>query len=153
MRYMETRIPPLLLTFLFAATMYGIARLDLAEFHFGIWGTLASAVLLLTGITFCVLAVISFQRANTTVNPVDPNSTSALVTGGIYRISRNPMYVAFLLFLLAWGVYLSDLLALASGLLFVPYMAAFQIRPEERALRTLFGAAYEDYLSRVRRWL
>lgn len=153
MRYLETRIPPLLLTLLFAAAMYGIARLNLAEFHFGIWDALASAVLLLTGITFCVLAVISFRRANTTVNPVDPNSTSALVTGGIYRISRNPMYVAFLLFLLAWGVYLSDLLALAAGLLFVPYMTAFQIRPEERALRTLFGAAYEDYLSQVRRWL
>ncbi|SHE80466.1 Protein-S-isoprenylcysteine O-methyltransferase Ste14 [Microbulbifer donghaiensis] len=153
MKALETRIPPLLLLLLFAAAMYGIATLKLARFHSGIFGLAVTAVLVGTGFVFCLLAVFQFRRAATTVNPTAPDKSTALITDGIFRISRNPMYVGFLAFLLAWGLYLSDGLALLLGLFFQPYLTAFQIVPEERALRKLFGDSYCTYLSNVRRWL
>lgn len=153
MKTLETRVPPLLLMFAFAVSMFGIARLELARLHTGSYGLIAAALLFCAGLFFCLPAVVQFRYAATTVNPTDPDSSTALITDGIYRITRNPMYVAFLAFLLAWGLYLSDGLALAFGLLYQPYLTAFQIKPEERALRKLFGEDYDTYQSNVRRWL
>lgn len=82
-----------------------------------------------------------------------PDSASALVTGGIYKITRNPMYLGFLLILLGWTVFLSNLFAYALLPVFVIYMNRFQIVPEENALDTLFGNEYRFYKSKVRRWL
>lgn len=153
MKALETRIPPLMLMFLFATAMYGVARLEVARFHTGTFSFIAIALLFCTGFIFCVLAVFQFRRADTTVDPIAPDRSTALITDGIYRISRNPMYVGFLAFLFAWGLYLSDGLAIAFGLLYQPYLTAFQIKPEERALRKLFGDRYNTYMSTVRRWL
>ena len=58
-----------------------------------------------------------------------------------------------LLALAGWGVFLDDWLALAALPLFALYMTRFQIMPEERALVGLFGAEYQDYMHRVRRWV
>jgi protein-S-isoprenylcysteine O-methyltransferase Ste14 len=98
--------------------------------------------------------VTSFRRAQTTVDPTRPAKASALVVGGVYRLSRNPMYLGFLLLLLAWGVYLSHLPSLLlAPLAFVLYLNRFQITPEERALESLFGDEYRAYKREVRRWL
>ena len=80
-------------------------------------------------------------------------SSTSLVTSGVYRITRNPMYVGMTLFLSAWAIYLSALLPIFGPLVFVGYITRFQIQPEERALKTHFGEAYVDYAARVRRWL
>jgi protein-S-isoprenylcysteine O-methyltransferase Ste14 len=78
---------------------------------------------------------------------------SSLVTGGVFRVTRNPMYLSLLLYLLAWCVYLSSWPAFVFLPLFVLYITQFQIKPEERTLSTLFGAQYSSYMERVRRWL
>jgi protein-S-isoprenylcysteine O-methyltransferase Ste14 len=78
---------------------------------------------------------------------------SALVTGGVYRLTRNPMYLGLLLDLLAWAVFLWAPLALAVLPIFVLYIHRFQIVSEERALSSLFGSEYADYKQLVRRWL
>jgi len=75
-----------------------------------------------------------------------------LVTGGIYRFTRNPMYVGLLLVLVAWATFLSSLWTLVGPLAFVLYITRFQIKPEESALATLFGQPYADYRAKVRRW-
>lgn len=98
-------------------------------------------------------AVVAFRRHRTTVNPLQPEKASTLVTQGVFQISRNPMYLALLLFLIAWSVWLGNLLALLIALLFVPVLNRLQILPEERALRANFGDAFEQYCQRVRRWL
>jgi protein-S-isoprenylcysteine O-methyltransferase Ste14 len=97
--------------------------------------------------------VWSFHRARTTVNPRRPHASSTLLTTGIYRHTRNPMYLALLLVLIGWGLYLANVYALLLAVTFVPYMNRFQIRPEERALRHTFGQQFRDYCGRVRRWL
>lgn len=110
-------------------------------------------MLIATGLTFDLLGLIAFHRSRTTINPLRPERTSALVTQGIYRITRNPMYVGMALLLLAWAVYLSALLPFAGVPLFMSYITRFQIRPEERMIEKLFGAEFLGYAARVRRWL
>jgi protein-S-isoprenylcysteine O-methyltransferase Ste14 len=82
-----------------------------------------------------------------------PETATALVCGGVYTVTRNPMYLGLLVLLIAWAVYLSSAWALLGPLAFAVYITRFQILPEERALGTLFGAEYAAYRARVRRWL
>ncbi len=110
-------------------------------------------MLALAGAVISALGVISFRRAGTTLNPMKPESTSSLVASGIYKRTRNPMYLGFLVALLGWAVFLSSVPAFLFLPAFILYMNRFQIEPEERALATLFGPAYAAYQARVRRWL
>lgn len=105
------------------------------------------------GLGVGIAGVLAFRRARTTVNPWRPERASALVDTGIYRHTRNPMYLGLLLGLLGWAVYLGSLLALLLALAFVPWMNRFQIGPEERALERIFGDDFAAYRRRVRRWL
>jgi protein-S-isoprenylcysteine O-methyltransferase Ste14 len=114
---------------------------------------LSSASVALLGAVICLSGVVSFRRARTSVNPMRPDSTSSLVVSGIYKYTRNPMYLGFLLLLLGWAIFLSNLAPFALLPAFVVYMNYFQIRPEERALGSLFAKEYQPYLARVRRWI
>ncbi|MDO8964399.1 MAG: isoprenylcysteine carboxylmethyltransferase family protein [Coriobacteriia bacterium] len=87
------------------------------------------------------------------MNPMSPQSATTLVTTGIYRFTRNPMYLADLLFLLSWGTYLGSPVALLGAPAFVLYIDRFQISVEERVMAELFGQQYEEYRALVRRWL
>jgi protein-S-isoprenylcysteine O-methyltransferase Ste14 len=114
---------------------------------------IVAALVALIGGFFCIASVVSFRRAKTTVNPLKPETASALVRSGIYQVSRNPTYVGFALFLVAWAVYLSSPWTLLGVVGFVLYINRFQIQPEERALAALFAAEFERYKNSVRRWV
>jgi len=105
------------------------------------------------GIALGVVAFFQFRKAATTVHPMKPQESSALVVGGVYRYTRNPMYLGMLLVLAAWGVWLANVAAWLALPLFIAYIGRFQIAPEERALEAHFGAAFADYRRAVRRWL
>lgn len=113
----------------------------------------------LAGILFClgllpdVIALRAFMRRKTTINPMAPDKTRTLVTDGIYRISRNPMYLGLLVLLIAISLYFGSLVSFLIVPAFVWYLTEFQIKPEEDRLRKIFGEPYEDYLSNVRRWV
>src|SRR5689334_4253643 len=152
-RALELRIPPPVVALLAGAAMWGIAlvtpRMDIPDFV----RVAAGITLAIAGIATAVSGVIAFRRASTTVNPLKPETTSALVTTGVYRHTRNPMYVGLGLALLGWAAYLASIPALLGPPAFVAYISRFQIAPEERALAALFGTAFADYRARVRRWL
>ncbi len=105
------------------------------------------------GVVVAGLGVVAFRRARTTVNPLQPAAASHLVVAGIYRHTRNPMYLGMLLVLLGWGLFLGNALGLGLALLFIPLMNRLQIGPEERILTNLFGRQFTTYQSTVRRWL
>ena len=107
----------------------------------------------LIGQSISVSGIMSFRRAKTTINPIKLSAASSLVSGGVYRFTRNPMYLGLLVTLIGWAVLLSNPLALLAAPLFVLYINRFQITPEERVLSSLFGAEYAAYKERVRRWL
>src|SRR5690606_38533451 len=91
------------------------------------------------GVATAVAGVMTFRRSHTTVNPLEPAATSSLVIRGVYRFSRNPMYLGFLLLLAGWAVCIANGVALLLLPAFVIYMTRYQIRPEERVLLSLFG--------------
>lgn len=151
---MLVKLPPLLLTLIFAALMWALSwLLPQFTFEYSLKNILAISVAL-GGALICSLGVISFWRVQTTMNPMQPNHASSLVVSGIYRITRNPMYLGFFLLLIAWAIYLAHILVLLLiPPFFVTYMNRFQILPEERALEFIFGNDYRIYKSHVRRWL
>ena len=152
---LELKIPPVAVTLLFASLMWGLAR-GTPNLGFTLPGGLRLTVLALFATAAAVAglaALRSFRRARTTVNPLSPQGCTTLVTSGVFRYSRNPMYLALLLALLGWGLYLANPLAVLLALAFIPWMNRFQILPEERVLLRVFGQAFVDYRRRVRRWL
>jgi len=116
-------------------------------------GRIMAACLAVAGVIIALLGVVSFRRAKTTVNPLDPAAASALVVSGIYQLTRNPMYLGLLLVLLGWALFLANALTFVFPVAFVFLMNRLQIIPEEKALAALFGPGFADYQSKVRRWL
>lgn len=133
--------------------MWLLAR-ELPQYRIPAPGATEAAILLAClGAAIDLAGLAAFRKARTTINPLRPEKASSLVRSGIYRYTRNPMYLGMLVLLLAWSAYLAHPAAFAMLPLFVLYLNRFQIAPEERALARLFGAEFDDYRRRVRRWL
>ena len=153
MSRLEHRIPPPLVGLLFAAGMYAIDGMA-APLRIAFPGHVALALAIgVAALAVDVAGMLAFLRARTTVNPLQPDKASALVTGGIFRWTRNPMYLGMGTLLVAWAVYLANPLSIVVIPFFVAYLNRFQIGPEERALEQRFGAEFRAYRQRVRRWL
>lgn len=151
--WLELKVPPPVVALLLAAAAWWLAPLgphlpwpDLLRR--GLAGLLA-----ISGLSLDFSGLVAFIRRHTTINPLSPRKSTALVTSGVYRYTRNPMYLGLTCLLTAWAVWLAALLPWAGPVLFVLYITRFQIQPEERVLTRLFGQPYADYTRRVRRWL
>jgi protein-S-isoprenylcysteine O-methyltransferase Ste14 len=151
--WLELKVSPVTLAVILAALMWPVSA-HTPGFAMAPGLRIAVLLILAGAGTFIGLAgVRSFRRARTTVNPWRPHASSELVMSGIYRRSRNPMYLGLLLALLGWGFYLANVFALLLAMVFVPYMNRFQIVPEERALAQAYGESFREYCREVRRWL
>ncbi|MGE8505054.1 MAG: methyltransferase family protein [Pseudomonas sp.] len=154
MDVLENRIPPVVVAALFGVLMWLAAYNLPGALALPIeWRVGLALTVLLVGTFICLAGVASFRQASTTVNPLQPETASALVSSGIYRYTRNPMYLGFATVLLAWSILLASPVSVLGVLGFVLFMNRFQIRPEERALANLFGNDFERYCRTVRRWL
>lgn len=153
LHWLENRVPPPVVGLLLAVLMWWLAP------HGPVFGwpqelrAGLTLLLVVVGGSFDMAGLWAFHRQRTTVNPLRPGNASALVTGGVYRITRNPMYMGMACFLLAWATWLGGLAAFVGPVVFVAFITRFQIQPEERVLSALFGPAFTDYTRRVRRWL
>jgi protein-S-isoprenylcysteine O-methyltransferase Ste14 len=153
MHSFELKIPPPLVAALIAVAMWGIAFVAPLVQAPTLSRVSVAAAIALVGAVFSLAGIVSFRRARTTVNPMKPEAATSLVSSGIYRITRNPMYVGLLFVLVAWAAGLSSAWSMLEPLAFFLYIGRFQITPEERVLSQLFGAEYSAYKARVRRWL
>ena len=150
---MNLKIPPLIVTLTIGIAMWFVARvLPNVSVQFPLRTALAIGLLLL-GLCVMGFAVGLFRKADTTVNPFQPEQASSLVVTGIFSRTRNPMYLGMLLILLGWGVWLANFANIVLVAAFVWFMNRFQIRHEEQALRERFGDTYASYCAKVRRWL
>ncbi len=153
MHHLELKVPPLIVLAIAAGLMWANARAT-PQWTLLYPGRLsAAATLLLLGVAIMLIGVLAFRKASTTVDPRSPQSTSQIVRSGIYRFTRNPMYLGMLVVLIAWMVWLSNAGAVAVPIFFALYITRWQIVPEERALAEKFGAVYESYRQSVRRWV
>jgi len=150
---MKLMIPPVVQVIASAIAMWLFKKqfplLDFALIH----QHLISGALIACGLMITIIAVVDFRKAKTTVNPTAPSQANTLVIKGLYRFSRNPMYVGFLTILSGWAIGIGNIGALGIILVFIWYMTVFQIKPEEQALKDKFGADYEAYCEKVRRWI
>jgi protein-S-isoprenylcysteine O-methyltransferase Ste14 len=153
MHLLELKIPPPLVALLLALAVYlAFGPAGAAPGAAGLrWAVIGALVCV--GAAFDLSALWAFRRARTTINPMKPSDTSSLVQHGVYRITRNPMYMGLQCLLCAWAAYLWTPWALTGPLVFVAYITRFQIQPEERVMADKFGADYLAYRSRVRRWI
>lgn len=117
------------------------------------WNRPAAIALIAIGAGIGVAGLLAFRRARTTADPLRPDRASTLVSSGIYRHSRNPMYVGVAIATLGWALFLGHALAPLGVVAFVLWMDRYQIPAEERALHALFGAEFGRYCRAVRRWL
>ncbi len=142
MRALELKLPPPALALLIAVAMWGVS---LATSRFEISATLRFAAVVsfaIVGFGFAISGVLAIRRARTTISPIKPEAATSLVTSGVYRFTRNPMYLGLCFVLLAWAVFLSSAWAFLGPGAFVLYINRFQIAPEENALSKLFGPAF-----------
>ena len=153
MSKLELAVPPPIVALVMAIAMWFLARLPPSAEALPVVRILAVVGVCAVGAAFILSGVLAFRRAKTTVNPLKPASTSALVSGGVYKVTRNPMYVGMLFMLLAWTAFLWSPWPLLGVVGFAAFIGRFQIQPEERVLSGLFGAEFAEYKARVRRWL
>jgi len=153
MSFLETKIPPPVVALLLALVMTWAPLLTPALHASGVARTGAALALAAVGLAVEFAGGASLIRANTTVDPTHPGRVCRFVSTGLYRLTRNPIYLGDLLLLLGWATYLWSPVALALTPLFVVYIDRFQIEPEERVLGDLFGSRYKEYKARVRRWI
>lgn len=153
MHWLELKIPPVVVFLLAFGLMHGLAHLlPLFTVSLPLPLLVAALCFILSGL-FGLAGLYQFKKERTTVHPQQMEKTSKLVHQGIYRYSRNPMYVGLLLLLIADGYRLQNMLSLAVCWLFVWYMNRFQIVPEELYLEQRFGEQYRRYRQKVRRWV
>lgn len=153
MKTLELKVPPPVVALVLAFAMWlATSASGALAFALPYRLEIALAIAALGG-AISAAGVVSFRRARTTVNPTRPDAASSLVTTGVYRFTRNPMYLGLFLVLAGWAIYQANAVTFAGPLLFVLYMNRLQIAPEERALAARFGAAFDDYRHRTRRWI
>ena len=153
MTALELKVPPVAVVLVFAGMMWLASRYETSLVLAVPWHGMLAVMFVIIGIAISLAGVIQFHRAKTTVHPVKLEATTAMVTSGVYRFSRNPMYLGFLLALMGWATWLSHGLAFIFLPFFVLYIDRFQIMPEERTLAAKFGGEFIAYQNSVRRWL
>ena len=149
--HIKTKIPPPLvaLTFVFLInfTKDIFPKIEIKnKIIFG-------SFVIIIGLIIILFAIILFKKYQTTITPLNPSNATKLITDGIYKFSRNPMYLGLLLVLLG----ISIIINLTGGFFLIPlfilYLNLFQIIPEENAMVDLFKGEFLKYKENVRRWI
>lgn len=157
MRSLELIIPPPVVALITGILMWCVARClpwgqgVTSVSSYLSWGLMALCIGL--SAAFALPALRLFKKLGTTTDPRRVHKARRLAAAGVYRYSRNPMYLGVFFLLFAWGIYLDNSLALLAAFIFPLYITVFQIRPEERYLEDKFGEEYRQYRQKVRRWL
>ena len=145
---MTFRIPPPVVFIAFAVIMYYLP--PMMTFSSSPYISLS---FILVGGFIAILSLWQFYQFDTTIDPRHPEKTKAFVKTGIYRLSRNPMYLSLAFFLSAWAFWLQSLGAFLGVVGFIYWITYFQIRYEEAWMEKHFGQAYSRYKKRTRCWL
>ncbi|WP_104402336.1 methyltransferase family protein [Vibrio penaeicida] len=150
MQALELKLPPPIVAAICGIGMWFLPTFPISDSFIL---TFFALLFVFSGIATAILGLISFRMARTTFHPTLTDKTTALVTSGVYKFTRNPMYLGMLLVLIGFGFYLNNGLAFLLCIGFVGYITRFQIKPEEAFLTELFPQAYPEYQSQVRRWI
>jgi protein-S-isoprenylcysteine O-methyltransferase Ste14 len=153
MHALENKIPPPVVLVFIGAVMWETAGAFPVVSTGSTLRVAVAGAFIVLGIALSLVGFADLRRAKTTTDPLHPGAASSIVTRGVYRYTRNPMYLGSAIALVGWAVYLAAPWSLLGPVLYALFITRFQIIPEERALRAKFGPEYVEYEARVRRWL
>ena len=149
-KYLNTKIPPPIVTLLSIVVIYFFE--DIIQYsHYDLRAI--GVIFLIFGLVIIFLAVLKFIKTKTTVDPTRPEKTSNLVISGVYKLTRNPMYLGMLFLIMAYAIYNNSIFGCIVIPIFIFYINKFQIEPEEIEMRKKFGESFENYCKKVNRWL
>jgi len=153
MKALELKIPPPVYALISGASMWWLNQaLPIAQFIDSPWNKAGIAIIVFS-IILDTSSLYLFIKKSTTTNPMKPSNTQGLVTAGLYKYTRNPMYVGLLTILFGYAIWLGSVTPFLVLPLFYWLITNMQIKPEERTLEAKFGQEYRDYKNKVRRWL
>ena len=149
MSFLENKIPPplVMVAFMLLIWLIDSSGTQMLELQISV------ALVVVVALVLVRSSIMSFIKQKTTVNPLNPEAATSLVSDGVFKLTRNPMYLAMALVVLAWGLYFVEVYSPVFLVAFVLFMTQFQIVPEERALDKVFGESYTQYKQKVRRWI
>jgi protein-S-isoprenylcysteine O-methyltransferase Ste14 len=150
---LELKVPPLIVMFFIMCLMYLVSVL-FSSFNIDfLFQTFMSIETFVSGLVVSIAGIYILKDEETTISPLTPKNASKLVVNGIYKFTRNPMYLGMSIMLLAWLIFLGNSLNIFNIILYILYMNRYQIIPEEKVLEKLFGDEFLSYKLKVRRWL
>ena len=148
---MKTKIPPPIIALMCIAINY-LSTHFVNPFKFPNI-EIIGVFILLAGLVTAFLGYLLFKKYKTTVNPINPEETTILVTTGIFSISRNPMYLGLFFVICSTVLFFGSWFGIIILMFFVWYINKFQIIPEEETMEKKFGNKYNEYKKNVRRWI
>ena len=142
--------PPLIVLVLIVSIYFSSKKIDLINIPLQLE---ISIFILSAGILIFVNPVLQFIKSKTTVNPIQFEEVNKLVTSGIFKYSRNPMYLGMLMIVLSASIFYLNIYSILTPLLFILWINKFQIKREEEFLIEKFGDEYLSYKKKTRRWI
>ena len=142
--------PPLIVLVLIVSIYFSSKKIDQINIPLQLE---ISIFILSAGILIFVNPVLQFIKSKTTVNPIQFEEVNKLVTSGIFKYSRNPMYLGMLMIVLSTSIFYLNIYSILTPLLFILCVNKFQIKREEEFLIEKFGDEYLSYKKKTRRWI
>ena len=142
--------PPILVLILVVSSFLSSKKIDVIHIPNQ---TLISILILLIGILILIIPVSKFIKSKTTIDPIKFKKVNKLVTSGIYKYSRNPMYLGLLLIIISSSILYLNIYSVTTPMIFYYWINRFQIKREEIFLTEKFGKEYLLYMTRTRRWI
>lgn len=150
---MKLKIPPVIVFFLALGIIFGSHYVFSEQSHSFLFQTLLSRIFLALGVLIVFSGIIAFRMKGTTVDPLHPEKASSLVKSGIYKYTRNPMYLGMAFVLIGGIIRVGNPIGLLAIIFFIWYITIFQIKPEEEILKEIFKEEYRRYCQKVNRWI
>ena len=142
--------PPILVLILIISNYFSQNRLEIIYLPYK-YST--SVLILLVGSLILINPVFKFIKSKTTINPVKFAKVNKLVTTGIFKYSRNPMYLGMILIIISTTIFYLNYYSVTTPFIFFFWINRFQIKREEIFLKEKFGKEYLFYKSKTRRWI
>ena len=142
--------PPLLVMILIIFNYFSFKKIDLILIPNQ---NLISLIIFLIGVLILINPIFKFIKSKTTIDPIKFKKVNKLITSGIYKYSRNPMYLGLLMIVISTSILYLNILSITTPFLFYFWINRFQIKREEIFLTEKFGKEYLSYKTKTRRWI
>ena len=142
--------PPILILILVISNYFSSKKIDLIHFPNQ---DLISIIILLMGMFILINPIFKFIKSKTTIDPIKFKKVNKLITSGIYKYSRNPMYLGLLMIVISTSMFYLNIFSITTPFLFYFWINRFQIKREEIFLTEKFGKEYMSYKTKTRRWI